>query len=389
MSSDLSRRNVLRAAAAAGIGGAVVASTSGTAHAAGRTGRLVLEKEEFGATTDGQAVQRYTFGDPHGLLVRMLTWGAVIQSIEVPDRRGRRGDVVCGFQTLDEYLAQSPYFGATIGRYANRIAGGKFSIDGTEYQIPLNDGQNALHGGPVGFDKKVWTAEEINGQDRVGVRFGYVSPDGEMGFPGTLTTAVTYTVDTRGQLSIHYQATTDKPTIINMTNHSYFNLGGEGQGTVYDHVAMINADRYTPIDATSIPLGPLPPVQGTPFDFRRPHTFGERIRTGDEQILNAKGYDHNWVLNGQGMRLAARVIDPGTGRGIECRTTEPGVQVYTGNFLNGAFAGIGGNTYRQGDAFTLETQHFPDSPNQPSYPSTILRPGENFDSRTVFRFFTD
>lgn len=358
MATGFSRRNAIRAAAAAGIGGAVASSASGIAHGAPASGAwahggLELHSKPFGTTPDGRQVRQYTFGSRRGLLVRMITYGAVVQTIEMPDRFGRRDDVVLGFDNLDDYVKISPYFGATIGRYANRIAGGTFTLDGTTYHIPTNDGPNALHGGPEGFNTKVWDAEEIREHDRVGVRFRYVSPDGEMGFPGTLTTTVSYTVSHRGELAIRYHATTDKPTVLNLTNHSYFNLGGEGSGTIYDHVATIDADRYTPIDATSIPLGPLPPVAGTPFDFRHWHTFGERIREGDQQILRATGYDHNWVINGNGMRTAARVFDPRTGRGIECRTTQPGVQVYTANFLTGEFAGIGDRTYRQGDAFTL------------------------------------
>ncbi|HEX3812506.1 MAG TPA: aldose epimerase family protein [Mycobacteriales bacterium] len=397
MTNNLPRRNVLRAAAAAGIGGVAVSAASGTAQAATAdakparsSGQLSISKDSFGTTSDGKQVDRYSFGDKNRLWVRMLTYGATIQSIHTPDRWGRLGDsVLLGLNTIEDYQAKSPFFGATIGRYANRIAKGQFTIDGTKYQIPPNDGVNALHGGAMGFDKKIWAAVEIDEHDKVGVQFTYVSPDGEEGFPGTLTIVVTYTVDRSGALTIHYHATTDKPTIVNFTNHAYFNLGGEGNGEVYDHVAMINADRYTPIDATSIPLGPLPSVSGTPFDFRRPHTFGERIHDGVEQIVNAHGYDHNWVLNrpaGAPPTLAARVQHPKSGRTVECFTDQPGVQVYTGNFLDATVVGASGQTYRQGDAFTLETQHFPDSPNQPSYPTTILRPGQKFDSTTVFRF---
>lgn len=393
MATDLSRRNALRAAAVAGIGGVVASSTSGMAYAEGAEdsarwahGKLELHRKPFGTTPDGRKVDQFTFGCSNGLLVRMITYGAVVQTIEMPDRHGRRDDVVLGFDNIDDYVKKSPYFGATIGRYANRIAGGTFTLDGTSYHIPTNDGPNALHGGPEGFDKKIWDAHEVRERDRVGVRFRYVSPDGEMGFPGTLTTTVTYTVTSRGELAIEYHATTDKPTILNLTNHCYFNLAGEGSGTIYDHVATIDADRFTPIDDTSIPLGPLPSVAGTPFDFRRRHAFGERIRTGDQQIINALGYDHNWVLNGTGMRRVARVFDPGSGRGVECLTTQPGVQVYTGNVLDSSFAGISNRVYRQGDAFTLETQHYPDSPNEPDYPSTVLRPGQTFESETRFRF---
>jgi len=396
MTHNLPRRDVLRAAAAVGVGGVAATALSGTASAATpakaqpahHSGKLTITKQSFGKAPDGESVDLFTFGS-RSLRVSQFTYGATIQRIEVPDRWGKVRNVHLGFATIDEYVANSPYFGATIGRYANRIAKGQFTLDGTTYQIPVNNGPNALHGGPIGFDKKVWKAVEIVEHDRVGVQYTYVSVDGEMGFPGTLTTVVTYTVNKRGELAIDYHATTDKPTIINLTNHAYFNLGGEGHDDIYDHVAQVNADRYTPTDATAIPFGPLPTVKGTPFDFRKPHTFGERINDGVQQILFGTGYDHNWVLNrkaGSPPSFAARVVDPKSGRSIECWTDQPGVQIYTGNFLTGSFAGIGGKTYRQGAAFTLETQHYPDSPNQPSYPSTVLRPGQAFDSTTVFRF---
>jgi aldose 1-epimerase len=378
------------------MGGVAAATLSGTADAVKPSGRrsggkLSITKDSFGTTSDGDAVDRYSFGQKGRLWVGMLTYGATIQSIEVPDRWGRVADVVLGLPTIETYQSESPYFGATIGRFGNRIAKGQFTLDGVSYQIPVNNGVNALHGGPIGFDKKIWSAVEIKEHNRVGVQFTYVSPDGEMGFPGTLTTVVTYTVNNRGELTIHYHATTDKATVVNLTNHSYFNLGGEGQGDIYDHVAQVFADRYTPTDTTQIPLGPLEKVAGTPFDFRSPHTFGERIRDGVDQLLLAQGYDHNWVLNraaGDPPSLAARVLHPKSGRLLECVTDQPGVQLYTANFLTGTFAGISGKIYRQGDAFTLETQHFPDSPNEPSYPSTVLRPGQVLDSTTVFRFST-
>lgn len=396
MSNNLPRRNVLRAAAAVGMGGVAAATLSGTADAAKPSGhrsggKLRITKDSFGKTSAGEPVERYSFGQPGRLWVRMLTYGATIQSIEVPDRWGRLADVILGLPTIETYQSESPYFGATIGRFGNRIAKGQFTLDGVKYQIPINNGQNALHGGPIGFDKKIWSAVPIDRHDQVGVRFRYVSPDMEMGFPGTLTTVVTYTVHRHGELRIQYHATTNKPTVLNLTNHAYFNLGGEGRGDIYDHVAQIFADRYTPTDTTQIPLGPLARVAGTPFDFRTPHTFGERIRDGVEQLLLAQGYDHNWVLNrraGSPPSLAARVLHPKSGRLLECITDQPGVQVYTSNFLTGTFAGISGKIYRQGDAFTLETQHFPNSPNEPSYPTTVLRPGQVFRSTTVFRFST-
>ncbi len=405
---SVSRRTVLHGAAATGVATAAAVAGSRTAgarsahHDRGRGHGhhgLSLRKEPFGTMADGTAVDRYIFGtggdSRRGIEVSMITYGAALQRILAPDRRGRRDNVILGLATLEDYVTKSPYFGATIGRFANRIAKGRFSIDGTTYQIPLNNGPNALHGGPQGFNTKVWEAAEIRESDRVGVTFSYLSVDGEMGFPGNLNISVTYTVDAHGELTITYHATTDAKTIVNFTNHAYFNLAGEGQDTVYGHEMILNADRYTPIDETSIPLGPLDPVDGTPFDFRRKHTIGERIRDAEgpaagTQILNAHGYDHNWVLNParHGLTKAARVHEPDSGRVLECWTDQPGVQFYSGNFLDGTLAGISGHTYRQGDAFTLETQHFPDSPNQPSYPSTLLSPGEVFTSTTRFRFTT-
>lgn len=397
-SSSLPRRELLLAAGAVGAGAVAAAATTQTAHADGspprhgHPGTLFLRKEPFGTMPDGTVVDRYSFGRERALNVQMLTYGATLQTVNVPDRRGRSADVILGLETLDDYRTKSPFFGATIGRYANRIAGGTFTLDGVTYTLPLNNGPNTLHGGPDGFDKKVWDAEEVREKDSVGVRFTYVSVDGEEGFPGELTTTVTYTVNTDDELTINYDASVDgKATVLNLTNHAYFNLAGEGQGEVYDHVAVINADSYSPTDDTQIPLGPSAPVGGTPFDFRRPHTFGERIHDGVEQILLAHGYDHNWILDreaGSPPSFAARVSHPASGRRVDCFTDQPGVQVYTGNFLDGTINGISGRTYRQGDAFTLETQHFPDSPNQPGYPSTVLRPGEEFTSTTVFRFST-
>ncbi|WP_222853580.1 aldose epimerase family protein [Fodinicola acaciae] len=353
------------------------------------SGRLSISSEPFGKTTDGVAVERYTFGSAHGIQVQMLTYGATIQTITAPDRHGKRASIVLGLPTLADYIAKSPYFGATIGRYGNRIAKGKFSIDGKSYQIPTNDGENALHGGPVGFDKKVWKATVIKEASRVGVSFHYVSPDGEMGFPGTLDTTVAYTLNTRGELTLEYKATTDKPTIVNLTNHAYFNLAGEGNGSVEGQLLQVSADAFTPVNSKLIPTGQLPPVAGTPFDFRRGKPIGKDIRVGHEQILIGPGFDHNWVLNnydGKTVRQVVRAYDPESGRWLTCSTDQPGVQIYSGNFLNGSFTGLTGRTYRQGDAFTLETQHYPDSPNQPNFPSTVLRPGQVYSTKTVYGF---
>lgn len=338
---------------------------------------------------DGTRVNRYTIGHGRGLRIKMITYGAAIQEILVPDRHGHIDDVVLGLRTLDQYRTESPYFGAPIGRYANRIAKGIFTLDGVTYHIPLNNGPNALHGGPEGFNTKVWNATEVYGEDSVGVRFLYFSPNGQMGFPGNLTAAVTYTVNTKNELSINYIATTDRPTIVNLTNHSYFNLRGEGQGDVYDHVVMLNADRNN--RAVGIwgrvgrGIAVLPEVERR---TREPHTIGARICDGVQQILFAHAYDHNWVLNRprHGLGLAARVHDPETGRRLECWTDQVGIQFYSGNFLDGLLRRHLREAYQQGDAITLETQHFPDSANHKNFPSTVLRPGQEYNYSTVFKF---
>lgn len=397
MSDNLPRRHVLRAAGVLGLGAASVGALNGTAAAAPVAksaplghGRLDIRKEPFGTTPEGKQVDVYTFSNGK-VTISMLTWGATIQRIDLPDRRGRTKNVSLGFDNLDDYRTKSPYFGATIGRYGNRIAKGKFSIDGVEYQIPLNNGENALHGGPVGFDKNVWDAKVVRTDNAIGVAFTLVSPDGDQGFPGTLTSTVTYTLNRRSELRIDYRASTDKATVVNLTNHTYFNLAGEGNGAIYDHVLKLNAPKYTPVDAGLIPTGELPSVSGTPFDFRSPETIGARIRSNHPQMLIGRGYDHNFVLGSagkDGYRLAAKAWDPESGRMLTVHTTEPGVQLYTGNFLDGTIVGIGGNAYRQGDAFCLETQHFPDSPNHANFPSTLLRPGKTLKSATIFAFGT-
>lgn len=397
MTGRLSRRSVLRAAGTIGAGALATGAAESmgapamadTTHARAVTmdhRDLEVHRDPFGTMPDGTEVSRYTFGSRHGVQIQVLTYGAAVHSVRLPDRHGHRANVALGLATLDQYRAESPYFGAIVGRYANRIKDGRFRLDGTSYQIPINDGDNALHGGTVGFDKHVWRAEPIRRHDAVGVSLRLVSPDGDMGFPGELTTTVRYTLDVRGRLTIDYHATTDKPTIVNLSNHTYWNLGGEGTGPVYDHLVWINADRYTPIDDESIPLGPLPSVTGTPFDFRRPTAIGERVRTGTEQILHASGYDHNWVLNGSGARRACTVDHRQSGRRLDIRTDQPGLQFYSGNFLDATLTGTGGNTYRQGEALVLETQHFPDSPNQPDYPSTVLRPGQQYRTSTTVDF---
>lgn len=343
-----------------------------------------LSAEPFG-DLNGQPVERYTLTGEHAR-VRILTYGGIIQTIEVPDRDGQSTNVALGFADLAGYVGGNTFFGAVIGRFANRIAHGRFTLDGVTYQLPTNNGPNSLHGGTTGFDQRIWRAQATEQT----LQLTLTSPDGDQGYPGVLTAEVTYTLDGHA-LRIEYRATTDRPTIVNFTNHSYFNLAGEGSGDVSNHVLTLHADRYTPIDATLIPTGAIEPVAGTPLDFRTPRAIGERIRDGFEQLVLAQGYDHNFVLNrsspdDRGLMLAAVAEHRATGRVLEVLTTEPAVQLYTGNFLTGAQLGPSGRTYRQGDGFTLETQHYPDSPNQPGFPSTVLRPGDVFSSTTIFRF---
>jgi aldose 1-epimerase len=352
--------------------------------------------EPFGTTSDGTAVERWTLTNGE-MTVRVLTYGGVIQTLEVPDAEGEVDNVVLGFADLAGYESDDdPYFGSLIGRYGNRIAGGTFELDGRTYQLPVNDGPNTLHGGPQGFDDKVWTATPVGDDDVAALQLELVSPAGDQGFPGTLTTTVTYTLDADSRLAVHYEATTDAPTVVNLTQHTYWNLTGEGSGSIYDHELQINASGYTPVDETLIPTGEIAPVEGTPFDFRTPTAIGERIRENDQQLLYGQGYDHNWALDRtddgaregsdseDALEEAAVLHDPDSGRSLTITTTEPGLQFYSGNFLDGTLVGTGGRIYRQGDGLALETQHFPDSPNQPEFPSTELRPGEVYDSTTVF-----
>ncbi len=342
-----------------------------------------VTKAPFGTTKDGKPVDIYTLKDAD-LEVKIMTYGARIQSIIAPDRDGKRADVVLGFANLAGYEAENPYFGAVVGRYGNRIAKGQFSIDGKSYQVPVNNNGQSLHGGLVGFDKLVWSAKIVPH----GVELTLVSPDGDQGYPGTLTAHVRYTLQGH-DLRLDYSATTDKTTVTNLTNHSYFNLAGEGNGTIVQQAITINADRYTPVGAVQIPTGQLAPVAGTPFDFRSRHIIGERIEADDTQLKLGGGYDHNWVLNGAkgSMKLAAKAVDPASGRTLTVSTTQPGVQFYTGNFLvDNALTGTGGKPYQRRGAFCLETQHFPDSPNQPAFPSTLLKPGETLHTTTVFSF---
>lgn len=347
------------------------------------SGSAGLETSPFGTLPDGTAITRYTMRNAHGLVARVITYGATLTELQVPDRDGKPGDVVLGFDDLDGYLQRSPYFGATVGRVANRIAKGRFTLDGTEYRLATNNGPNFLHGGNRGFDKVVWQAEAVPATDGVAVRFRYVSRDGEEGFPGTLATTVTYTLTNDDVLRLDYQATTDRTTPVNLSNHTYWNL--QGQGDILGHVLWMNADRYTPVDETLIPTGELAPVKGTPMDFTTPTAVGARI---DQVPGKPVGYDHNFVLrNATGtLALALRLSEPRSGRTVEMWTTEPGIQFYSGNFLDGTLVGKRGVTYPFHGAIVLEAQHFPDSVNQPKFPSILLEPGRTYTQTTLYRF---
>jgi len=345
-----------------------------------------VSKQAFGQTKEGVPVEIYTLRNKRGAEARICTYGGIVVSLKVPDRTGQLGDVVLGYDNLDGYLTNSPYFGALIGRYGNRIAKGKFTLDGTEYTLPINNDPNTLHGGTKGFDKVVWTAEPMVSLDGPGVRLRYLSKDGDQGFPGNLSVTADYVLTTDNALKLEYIATTDKDTVVNLTHHSYFNLAGKGD--VLQHVVMIDADTFTPVDATLITTGELRPVMGTPFDFRTPTAIGARIGQDDEQLKFGKGYDHNWVINktmGR-MTLMARVTEPSSGRVLEVSSTEPGLQFYSGNFLDGTITGKGGCVYQHRNAFCMEPQHYPDSPNKPTFPSVVLKPGETFHNIIVYKF---
>lgn len=355
-----------------------------------------ITQSAFGTpTTKGAASlvewEQYTLTNDSGMAVTILTYGAIIQSLTVPDKNGDPANVVLGFDNADDYATKSPYFGAIVGRYANRIAKGTFTLDGQTYTLPINNDPNSLHGGDTGFDKQIYAARPFTDADGPALELSRTSPDGEEGYPGALTYAVTYTLTQDNVLRIAYTATTDKATVVNLSNHSYFNLAGEGSGSIVDHVLQLNASHYTPVDETLIPTGAIAPVAGTPFDFTTAKAIGRDLRDGsDPQIVIGRGYDHNFVINrtagDTALALVARVEEPTSGRVLEVHSTEPGVQFYSGNFLDGTFAGTSGKVYRQTDAFALETQHFPDSPNQPDFPSTMLKPGETFASTTEWRF---
>jgi len=347
-----------------------------------------VQQKELG-TREGRPVNLYTLKNSHGVEVHAMNYGGIILSIRVPDRKGQLADIVLGHGTLEGYIPNPPFLGAIVGRYANRIANGTFTLDGKAYTLAKNDGPNTLHGGTTRtFDKVVWEAEPL--KDKNGVAFSYLSKDGEEGFPGNLKIKVTYTLTDGNALLIDYEATTDKATPLNVSQHSYFNLKGEGNGDILDHEIMINAERFTPVDKNLIPTGELRPVKGTPLDFTKSTKMGARIDDSYEQIQLGHGYDHNFVLNSKpeqnGLKLAARVQEPSTGRILEVWTTQPGVQFYTGNFLDGSVTGKEGHVYKRRYGFCLETQHFPDSPNHPEFPTTILKPGETFHQKTVFKF---
>jgi aldose 1-epimerase len=347
-----------------------------------------VTRNPFGMTPTGEKVELFTLTNASGMEVQVINYGGIVKSIRVPDRHGKFADVVLGYDSMEGYATNPPYLGALVGRYANRIGKAQFTLDGKTYKLAANNNGNSLHGGLKGFDKVVWRAEPFEKSGDAGVILTHTSPDGDEGYPGTLTVRATFTLTKANELTLDYTASTDKPTVVNLTHHDYFNLAGEGSGSALGHVMMINADRYTPVDATLIPLPTPASVAGTPFDFRKPTPIGARIDMDDTQLKYGGGYDHNFVINRKGndLTLAARVEEPNSGRVLEVRTTEPGVQFYSANFLD--TVGKSGHAYKKRDAFCLETQHFPDSPNKPTFPTTTLRPGQTFHSVTVYAFST-
>lgn len=350
-----------------------------------------IKDEQFGQTPEGTNVTLYTLTNGNGVEARIMTYGGIVVSLKVPDRDGKLDDVVLGYEDLAGYVHDnSPYFGALIGRYGNRLAYGRFMLDGVEYQLAQNNGENHLHGGVRGFDKVVWDGSPVTQSGGEALRLTYLSRDGEEGYPGNLSVTVIYRLTDENELKIEYSATTDRETILNLTNHSYFNLADAGRSDILGHEVMINADRFTPINSGLIPTGELLNVEGTPMDFTRPATIGSRIEEGYEQLVYGLGYDHNWVLNKEGeeLTLAARVYEQGCGRVMEVHTTQPGMQFYSGNFLDGTITGKGGRVYARRNGFCMETQHFPDSPNHPNFPSTVLNPGQRYEQTTIYKFST-
>ena len=351
-------------------------------------GQAKVTKEGFGKTPDGQDADIYTLTNSGGAEVKITNYGGIVTSLRVPDRNGKLDDIVLGFDNLDAYLKGHPYFGAIIGRYGNRIAKGRFTLHGLEYKLAVNNGENHLHGGIKGFDKVVWNAKPRKVANGAALELTYLSKDGEEGYPGNLSVKVVYTLTNANELKIDYSATTDKDTVVNLTHHSYFNLAGQGNGDILNHRLFVNAARFTPTDAGSIPTGELRSVRGTPFDFTRATTIGARINQDYEQLKFGKGYDHNFVLNGKigTLRRVARVSESTSGRVMEVRTTEPGMQLYSGNFLDGTLTGKNGKVYQQRYGFCLETQHYPDSPNKPNFPNTVLRKGGRYHTITIYKF---
>jgi aldose 1-epimerase len=370
----------LRAIASIGLMAGLMMTVGSTAQT-----RSNVQKSDFGKV-DGQATSLYTLRNSHGTEVAITNYGAAVVSIKVPDKKDQFADVALGYDNVDGYVTDKSYFGATVGRYANRIAKGRFTLDGETHQITLNDGPNALHGGKVGFNKRIWEAKEVRGQNAV--QMSYLSKDGEEGFPGNLKVTVTFTLTEKNELRFDYSATADRDTVLNLANHAYFNLAGQGKGDILGTQLTLHASKFTPVDSNLIPTGELRSVKGTPFDFTTEHAIGERISQQDEQLKLGRGYDHNFVIDRTkaGLVLAAEAYDPRSGRVLEVLTTQPGIQFYSGNFLDGTAHGKGGATYPIRTGFCLETQHFPDSPNHPNFPTTLLKPGEKFASTTVYRF---
>jgi aldose 1-epimerase len=352
-------------------------------------GKPKMQKRVFGTTEDGKAVELYLLTNANGMAAAIANYGGALVSLKVPDRAGRLADVVLGYDNLDGYIKDKAFLGVLVGRYANRIAHGKFTLNGTTYTVSKNDGENSLHGGAKGFGKRVWTAKDVSGAAGEALELSYVSKDGEEGYPGALSAKVVYTLTDRNELKIDYTATSDKDTVVNLTQHSYFNLAGQGNGDILGHQLLLQADRFTPVDQTLIPTGELLSVSGTPLDFTKATPIGARIDQDHTQLKFGQGYDHNWVLKdgtAGGLSLAAEVYEPGSGRVLQVLTTQPGIQFYSGNFLDGSIRGKEGKVYNRRYGFCLETQHFPDSPNHPTFPSTVLKPGQQYRSTTVFKF---